>query len=131
MSPSKLIKSTLFFLIVFTLLLVAGLFWLTANDRAIDYDVSTSGISIPTFTEQTINFVPSYDKNKTIPFTASAIIDIDGDGIEEVFFGGGIDQADAFYRFENGTFNDITTQTGWKKATPDKTFGSIAFGITT
>ena len=129
MSVSKLIKFTLYFLIVFTLLLVAGLFWLTANDRAIDYDVSTHGINIPTFTEQTINYVPRYDKNNTIPFTASAIIDIDGDGIEEVFLGGGINQNDAFYRFENNIFNDITTQTGWKKATPDRTFSAIALDL--
>lgn len=131
MSPSKLIKSIIFYLSLIVLLLVAGLFWLTSHDRAIPYDVNTDGISIPTFTEQTIDFVPTYDKDKTIPFTASAIIDIDGDGVEEVFLGGGIDQGDAFYRFEDGVFKDITAQTGWEKATPDKTFGSIALDLDT
>ena len=129
MSISKLIKSILYFLLVFVSLLIGGLFWFTANDRAIDYDVDTSGITIPTFTEQTIDFVPSYDNSKTLPFTASAIIDIDGDGIEEVFLGGGMEQADVFYRFENGTFNDITAQTGWTKNMPDKTFGSVALDL--
>lgn len=129
MSISKLIKSIIIFVVLLLILLIGGLFWLTANDRKVAYDVSTDGLDIPTYTEQTINFVPTYDKDKTIPFTASAIIDIDGDGIEEVFLGGGIDQGDAFYRFENGVFNDITDQTGWKKETPDNTFGSIALDL--
>ena len=129
MSISNLLKSILCYVVIIVAILVAGLFWLTANDRAIDYDVDTSSIDIPTFDEQTIDFVPSYDATKTIPFTASAIIDIDGDGIEEVFLGGGIDQADAFYKFENGAFTDITAQTGWTKQTPDKTFGSIALDL--
>ena len=129
MSVSKLIRSILVYLAIIVLVLVGGLLWLTANDRAIDYEVSTDGLAIPQFTEQTIDFVPSYDKNRTIPFTASAVIDINGDGIEEVFFGGGINQADAFYQFENGIFSDITADTGWSKETPDKTFGSIALDL--
>jgi len=129
MSISKLIKSILCYLAIIVVVLIAGLFWLTANDRAIDYDVDTAGISIPTFDEQTIDFVPSYDAKKTLPFTAGAIIDIDGDGVEEVFLGGGIDQADAFYKFSDGKFVDITAQTEWSKSTPDKTFGSVALDL--
>ncbi|MBX2837792.1 MAG: CRTAC1 family protein [Gammaproteobacteria bacterium] len=131
MSAAKLIKSILSYLAIIVAILIAGLFWLTANDRAIDYQVNTNNIDIPTFVEQTIDFVPTYDKTKTIPFTASAVIDIDGDGLEELFFGGGINQADAFYKFENGKFSDITAQTGWVKQTPDKTFGSIALDLDT
>ena len=127
MSVSKLLKTILCYLAIIVLVLIAGLFWLTANDRAIDYDVDISGIDIPTFDEQTIDFVPTYDAKKTIPFTASAVIDIDGDGVEEVFFGGGINQDDAFYQFNDGRFEDITAQTAWSKNTPDKTFGSVAF----
>ena len=129
MSVAKLLKSIFCYLIILIIILVGGLFWLTANDRAIDYDVSTAGVTIPTFEEQTIDFVPTYDAKKTLPFTASAVIDIDGDGVEEVFLGGGIDQADAFYKFENGSFTDITAQTGWTKQTPDKTFGSVALDL--
>jgi len=42
MSISKLIKSILCYLAIIVFLLVAGLFWLTASDRAIDYDVDTT-----------------------------------------------------------------------------------------
>jgi len=129
MSVAKLLKSILCYLVIIVMVLVAGLFWLTANDRAIDYDVDTAGLEIPKFDEQSIDFVPSYDKTQTLPFTASAVIDIDGDGIEEVFLGGGIHQADAFYQFKDGRFVDITDQTTWSKTTPDKTFGSVALDL--
>lgn len=129
MSISKLLKSIAFLIVLITVLLVGGVYWLAASDRAIDYDVSTDGISIPTFDEQTIDFIPTYDKMQTLPFTAGAIIDIDNDGIEEVFFGGGIHQQDRFYRFENNSFVDITTSTGWKKQTPDKTFSATALDL--
>ena len=84
---------------------------------------------MPTFTEQIIPFEPAYDGSKTLPFTAGAVIDIDGDGVEELFFGGGIDQNDALYRFENGAFVDITAETGWTKQTPDNTFSSVALDL--
>ena len=111
MSISRLIKSIFCYLIIIITAVIAGLFWLTANDRAIDYEVSTEGVDIPTFDEQIIDFVPTYDKNLTLPFTAGAVIDINGDGIEELFFGGGIHQADAFYQFIDGKFQDITEST--------------------
>lgn len=129
MSVIKLLKSIACYLALIILALVGGLFWLTAHDRAIDYDVDVSGLAIPQFIEQTIDFVPSYDKTQTLPFTASAVIDIDGDGVEELFLGGGIHQTDAFYQYRNGAFVDITAQTAWSKVTPDKTFGAVALDL--
>jgi len=129
MSIASLLRSIVLYTGLIILLLFGGLYWLSAKDRAIDYDVSTEGLTIPEFTEQTINFQPTYDATQTLPFAAGTIIDIDNDGTEEVFLGGGIYQADAFYRFENGSFNDITSKTGWNKTTPDKTFGAIALDL--
>jgi len=129
MSISKLLKSILYFVIILLVVLVAGLFWVTSNDRAIDYEVDITGVTIPTFDEQVIDFAPSYDASKTIPFTASAVIDIDGDGVEEIFIGGGIDQGDKFYQFNNGKFVDITSQTAWSKSTPDDTYSSVALDL--
>ena len=102
MSPLSLLMSIAKFLILLVILIIAGLTWVSVNDRADDYDVSLDGIIIPQFDEQTIPFEPTYDKTRTLPFAASAIIDVDNDGTEEVFFGGGMDQMDAFYRFSDG-----------------------------
>ena len=129
MSISKLLKSILCYLAIIVIVLVVGLFWMTANDREIDYDVSTANIDIPTFDEQIIDFVPTYDKAESLPFTASAVIDIDNDGTEELFLGGGVHQADAIYKFQDGGFTDITASTRWTKETPDRSYGASALDL--
>ena len=129
MSIGRLLRSIILFVVFLVLVLIAVLSWFASNDRANDYPVLNDGLSIPRFEQQSINFIPSYDGTKTLPFAAGAIIDIDNDGIEEVFFGGGIDQQDAIYSFEDGKFVDVTAQAGWKKETPDKTFGAISLDL--
>lgn len=129
MSIGKLLRSIVLFLVLASVCLVAALTGFAARDRSNSYPVNNDGLSIPGFEQQSINFIPSYDGTKTLPFTAGAIIDIDNDGVEEVFLGGGIDQQDAIFAFENGEFVDITSNTGWTKETPDKTFGAISLDL--
>ena len=129
MSIAKLLRSIVLFITLLGITLLATLTWLASSDRANSYPVLNSGLAIPSFTQQSIKYIPSYDGTKTLPFAAGAVVDIDNDGIEEVFFGGGIDQQDAIYAFENGTFVDITAKTGWIKETPDKTFSAISLDL--
>jgi len=131
MSIVKLIKSILLYLFVFIVLLVGLIYWFAVNDRSQKYDVSLDGITIPKFSEQIINFIPTYDKTQTLPFTAGAAVDIDNDGVDELFIGGGIHQQDAFFKFTDGQFKDITAATKWTKSTPDKTFGAISLDLDT
>ena len=129
MSIAKLLRSIVAFVFILAIGLVAALTVFASRDRSNDYPVYNDELSIPTFDQQSIDFVPSYDATKTIPFAAGAVIDIDNDNIEEVFFGGGIDQQDAIYAFENGQFVDITSKTGFTKTTPDKTFSAISLDL--
>jgi len=124
MSIKGLLRSIAFFLMFFIVVVFIALSLITSRDRTNSYPVDLQSLVVPTFDEQTIDFIPTYDGSKTLPFTAGAIIDIDGDGIEELFIGGGIDQQDALFRFTDGHFTNITTQTGWSKSTPDKTFSA-------
>ena len=84
------------------------------NDAAIPYDVSTEGITIPTFTEIELPFSHNYVKAKQIQATGGCAINLD-DGAEELFLCGGQDQDDVIYRFEDGKFVDITAETGFVK----------------
>src|SRR3989338_7646838 len=59
-----------------------------------------------------IVFVGAYQKY-SYAFAGSALIDIDGDGIEEVFIGGGDNQLDGLFRFENGRFANIAAELGF------------------
>jgi len=73
------------FLIIFIVIialvgLVAGMSFL---DRQDDYDVDLAGVEVPTYEESTIFFNQGNDFTVSLPFLASAIIDIDGDGTDE------------------------------------------------
>ena len=129
MSIKGLLISIFFFLVFLVAAAFAGLTFMTGKDRSNSYPNELAGLTLPQFDEQSIDFVPTYDGTKTLPFTASAIIDVDSDGIEEIFVGGGIDQQDALFRFDNGSFVDITADVGWTKETPDKTFSAISLDL--
>ena len=92
MSIARLLKSVFYLILFLIISLVALVYGLSVYDRAIDYDVSLGDTAVPEFSPQQIDFVPAYDKALTLPFTAGAVIDIDSDGIDELFFGDGIDQ---------------------------------------
>ena len=76
-------------------------------DASIDYEVSTEGIEIPKFTTVEIPWLQEHDNSTTLPFMASAIIDVDGDGTEELFLGGARTQADAILAFKDNQFSKI------------------------
>ena len=95
-------------------------------DGRVDYDVSTANVSIPKFTETEIDFAHHYDKATSIQTAAGAIINVDGQGAEELFLGGGRGQGDRIFRFENGGFVDITAETGYEKTEEDATMSAIS-----
>jgi len=84
-----------------------------------------SGIGVLEFTEIAFPFSHRFDKDNSLPFLGSAIIDIDGDGTPEVFIGGGYDQADMVLGFDGKGFVDVsvTKGKGLTKETFDTTYG--------
>lgn len=99
-------------LIIFLIVLVA-IFATSSYKRYSVKRLFASGQEtfIPTFREIPIDFVhkPSVP---TDGFAGGAIIDIDGDGIQEVFVSGAKGQSDALFRYENGEFKNIIAGTG-------------------
>jgi hypothetical protein len=93
-------------------------------DKQIPYDVSLDGLTVPAFTELELDFDQQLDKKTSLPFAGSAAIDIDGDGIEEVFIGGGPGQQDVFFEYKNETFQRITSNILNKSELQDATFGA-------
>jgi len=57
-------------------------------------DLSFTAIDLP--------FIHEADLEGSLPFLASAAIDINGDGQDELFLGGGDDQADQIFEYSNG-----------------------------
>ena len=85
-----------------------------------------SSIEVPSFSEVAFPFNHGFDKNNSLPFLGSAIIDVDGDGTPEVFMGGGYNQQDMILAFEGGAFVDVssTKGKGLAKGANDTTFGA-------
>jgi hypothetical protein len=98
-------------------------------DRQVDYEVSTADLKIPVYDEMVIEFKHDHQEGKSLPFMASAVIDIDGDGIEELFVGGAYNQADGMFRFDGKQFVDISEQTGLRKDSNDASMGSVVIDV--
>jgi enediyne biosynthesis protein E4 len=71
---------------------------------------------LPTFREIPFNFDHQYNSSK-YAFAGSSLIDVNGDGIEEVFIGGGEGQRDGLFFFENEEFVDRAVEAGLGKVT--------------
>ena len=87
--------------IIFALLSAFGAlrFWQAERTPQGETDLSFKAASLP--------FTHEADLKDSLPFLASAAIDIDGDGTDELFLGGGDAQADAMFAFNNGAFKKL------------------------
>jgi len=97
-------------------------------DRKDDYRVDISGIEIPTYTESSIEFHQGNDNTSSLPFMASAIIDVDNDGVEELFLGGSQDTPDELFKFKDDKLVAIKGAMGITKSKV-ASYGSVVLDI--
>lgn len=123
-------------LLMFILLLiiaVAGILFMFKQDTANPYvqpcDYSVPLSEIPTFNEAQIGFSHSFNEAEALPLMGACLIDIDNDGTDELFFGGGIGQADILYKYENGAFRDITGEQGLGSVNKTNTLGAASYDL--
>jgi hypothetical protein len=105
---TNLIKRLGIGMMILVAMMVIAMIIMFRLDSNIDYDVSTEGVDIPTFIASDVPYDQTHDNSTTLPFAASAVIDIDGDGIEELFLGGSRSQADGLFRYSDGGFVEIS-----------------------
>nr|WP_293762966.1 VCBS repeat-containing protein [uncultured Paraglaciecola sp.] len=98
-------------------------------DKNIDYDVSTQGVIIPTFDSYFLDFDQKINNAESLPFTASAIIDIDNDGTEELFIGGGPNQKDALFAYKEGRLQPLNSDIVGKPELQDATFAAAVLDV--
>jgi len=80
--------------------------------------------AIPTFSEIPFPFENTFDNTRSLPMMASVMIDVDNDGVDEVFIGGGISQGDALFKYTSHGFIDISSAAGL----PQKPEGTTTYG---
>lgn len=96
--------------------------------HACDYSVPAG--EIPTFKSADFSFSNTFDNKKSLPLMASAMIDVDNDGVDEVFVGGGVTEQDALFKYENGVFKNISsTYSIPQKSENTTTYGAVSFDL--
>jgi hypothetical protein len=101
----------------------------TLNDRKIDYDVDLAGTIVPSFDAVELPFAQYHKDATSLPFTASAAIDIDGDGVEELFIGGGYRQGSVMYRYKDGGFVEIPDAAGINSPVEGTTLSALVLDV--
>lgn len=89
-----------------------------------DYDVPSA--EIPNFSAIDFPWNNTFDNTRSLPLMASALIDIDNDGVDEVFVSGGVTEADAIFKYTPGGFQNISSQVNL----PAKPVGTTTLGAT-
>jgi len=121
----KKILKILGIVILLVAIVAAVFFWRDANVEK--YDVTIEESKIPLFNEVELPFTHKYDSKKSLPIAPSALIDINNDDVDEVFFGGGFDQEDALLAFRNGKFVNISLEVNLPiKAEGMTTIGAVS-----
>jgi len=107
--------------------MMMGMFYKKAHPHPYS-EVTVDAALIPAFSEATLGFVHQHNK-KSLPFLASATFDTNGDGVPELFLGGGAGQSDALYQFKDGAFADISAGSGLTKDGNDPTYGAATLDV--
>jgi hypothetical protein len=82
------------------------------------------GVALPRFEEVSVEFAHRWDRTTSHHLTGAAVLDVDGDGLEEIFVGGGAGQPDALLALHEGRLRDRIADTGLD--TRGATYGSCA-----
>ncbi len=107
--------------IIFLILSAFGAlrFWQAEKTPQGDTDLSFTAINLP--------FTHEADLVNSLPFLGSAAIDINNDGRDELFLGGGDTQADKIFEFRNGAFKPLPLT--FAKDSVDATHGAATMDI--
>ncbi|PKG51298.1 CRTAC1 family protein [Olleya sp. 1-3] len=101
----KFIFLGLITIIILAVLLLAFRFGTDGNNP---YDNKIENGITPKFSEVLIDFNQQHNGKKSLPVIASSLIDINNDGVDEIFFGGGFDQQDQLFQYKNNAFTSIS-----------------------
>ncbi|WP_428356157.1 CRTAC1 family protein [Methyloprofundus sp.] len=92
------------------------------------YPDSKADSEIPIYTEIELAHEHNYNGEKFLPILASAAIDIDNNGVSELFLGGGENQDDVLYVFSNNAFEPHSA-IKFAKDNNDATYGASVVDI--
>jgi hypothetical protein len=122
----KILKYFFFSILALVLLMVLFVLLRFGMDGNNPYNNEIEDDSIPTFSEASIEFTNHYNKEESLPVIASALIDIDNDGVDELFLGGGYSQQDELFKYKDGSFIPISKSVNLQEKKNLTTLGSTS-----
>lgn len=91
-------------------------------------DYSVPKEEIPVFKKTSLSWNNEFDNLKSLPLMGSALIDVDNDGVDELFLGGGVLQEDVLLRYSDDGFVKSSYNLPVKPANTT-TFGAVSFDL--
>ena len=108
------------------ILAVVGLAYVKSHGQPYPQEIDAT--LIPAYTAVELDF-DRHHADGSLPMAGSAILDVDGDSIPELFLGGGEGQADGLFRFSLGGFEAIDGAGGISKPASDATYGAATIDV--
>jgi hypothetical protein len=124
----RALKITIFLILIAVVGVMIAVVGNVILDRQDDYDVDLAGVEVPTYEKSTIEFNQGNDFTVSLPFLASAIIDVDNDGTEELFLGGSKNTPDGLFQFKNNQMIAIEGARGISKGNT-ASYGAIVLDV--
>ena len=94
--------------------------------KSCDYSVPES--EIPVFSKAKLDWNNKFDGDKSLPIIGSAMIDVNNDGVDELFLAGGVTQQDALMSYSDGGFSPSAFKLP-NKPENTTTFGAVSFDL--
>lgn len=94
--------------------------------KGCDYSVPEE--VIPVFNKVDFPFSNKFDGKKSLPLMGSAVIDVNGDGVDEVFMAGGVNDNDVLFEYNGKGFSPSSYSMPVKPENTT-TFGVVSFDL--
>ncbi len=120
----KILRIIIYIILASVFLAVGSLIIQALRDSRAKENVALEDDQVPQFTLIDVDFHQSFRRSQGLPYAAGAIIDVDNDGTEELFLGGGVLQADGLFFFKDDHFVNVVEQTGMVKQGDAITLGA-------
>ena len=122
----KFLKYIFFGLLAIVLLAILLVAFKFGTDGNNPYNNEVEKTLIPTFSEVPIDFNQQHNGKESLPVIASTLIDINNDGVDELFFGGGFNQQDELFEYKDNSFVSISKNVNLPQKTNLTSLGSAS-----
>jgi len=99
------------------------------KDTWIPYSYEIESELIPSFTIHSLKWIHDFNGEISLPMRWSTLIDIDNDGIDEIFLWWAAGQNDSIYAFRNDTFIDVSNEYNISKSEHENTLAGVSADI--